>query len=126
MLRVNLMEDPGFRTDLIKMIGGVLREVATDAIRQKLNEDGWLQRRMDALLEKEPVASLIAQVLRQQQWWENGTVKRYLTDLVDTRVKEARETLQRQLDAKFDSALRDAVGKIIADELRARLASTVR
>ena len=43
-LRVNLLEDPDFRKDLLQMAKGLLREVTRDAMSATLMQEGWLKR----------------------------------------------------------------------------------
>jgi hypothetical protein len=70
MLRVNLMEDEGFRKDVLDMARGIMRSCAEQVIGETIRVERWLERRVEAYLEKNPVPQLVDKTLREGEWYK--------------------------------------------------------
>lgn len=86
MLRVNLLEDPTFRKDLLDMARGLLRGIAETIIAETIAKEGWLEQRLDSYLTKNLIEKRIEQMLRvtvgRSDWWDLPAI----TKAVDTRI----------------------------------------
>lgn len=98
MLRVNLLEDPTFRKDLLDMARGLLRGIAESVITETITKEGWLQQRLDAYLAKKPIEGLIAAALRQGDYWNRPPVQAAIDKRADDRIAEHLRTLKASID----------------------------
>lgn len=111
MLRVNLLEDPTFRKDLLDMARGLLRGIAETVIAETIAKEGWLQQRLDAYLAKNPIESLIVVALRKSGWLDRPAVQA----AIDLRVDHRIEAHLRSLKASIDE---QQLRKLIREEMK--------
>lgn len=111
MLRVNLLEDPTFRKDLLDTARGLLRRIAETAIAETIAKEGWLQQRFDAYLAKNPIETLVATALRKSGWLDRPAVQAVLDMRIDNRV----EAQLRQLNASIDE---QQLRRLIREEIK--------
>lgn len=98
MLRVNLLEDPTFRKDLLDMARGLLRGIAETVIAETIAKEGWLQQRLDAYLAKNPIEGLVTKVLRQSGWLDRPAVQSVLDMRIDNRISEHLRSIKASID----------------------------
>lgn len=58
-LRIDLMQDPTFRKDIMDLIGGMLRDLGEVTIRAVVKEEGWLEKRVDAYVLRHPMDAVV-------------------------------------------------------------------
>ncbi|TXH43558.1 MAG: hypothetical protein E6Q97_33910 [Desulfurellales bacterium] len=110
MLRVNLLEDPTFRKDLLDMARGLLRGIAESIIAETIAREGWLQQRLDSYLAKNPIEGLVATALRKGDYWNPPPVQAAIDKRVDDRIR-------RHLDLDHKLSEQD-LRRLIREEIK--------
>lgn len=118
-LRVNLMEDATFRSDLMNMAKGILRSVAEGIIRDAVQEDGWLQKRLDSFLSVHPIGVLVGQQIKAELQSRETWDKPMILKLIEEHIKQEVNAAMGALNAKYEARINDMVTK----EIRRKLAS---
>ena len=143
MFRLSMMPDEETRKDLMSFIKGLLREAVPAAIAEKMNEDGWLESRFAAAIEKldlrraafawlqsastwesrEAQRAIDARVeIHRQQWM--GSVLGAINERVDGIFRNADRNMAvilEKANAKIDQITEGRVRAIVVEELRRRL-----
>lgn len=100
MLRVNLLEDPNFRKDLLDMARGLLRGIAETIIAETLAKEGWLQQRLDSYLAKNPIENRVEQMLRmtvgRSDWWGLPAITQAVDARIDAKLKAFKASIDEQ------------------------------
>ena len=118
-LRVNLMEDATFRSDLMNAAKGILRSVAEGIIRDAVKEDGWLEKRLESFLSAHPMGVLVhSQIkaeLQNRETWD----KPMILKLIEERIKQEVNASMGALNAKYEARIND----MVTQEIRRKLAA---
>lgn len=138
MLRLNLLQDEGFRNDILKLVRNALKEAVPKAIAEKFAEDGWLDERFDAALMRLDLPKRLADFLRTRDLWESRFVREAIEAIASAKceniVAQRAQSLEKTLVAHGQKVIDDFAKKIraeegfirqvVAEELRKRLAGS--
>lgn len=145
MFSMKMVPDEQTRKDLMVFIKGLLREAVPAAISEKLNENGWLDSRFAAAMDKLNLREMVRDWLRSSSTWESGSARAAISSLVEssnatwrtealTAFKTRMDgiaasaqrdvaTIQAQVLAKIDQIGEQRIRAIVGEELRKRLAA---
>lgn len=100
MLRVNLLEDPTFRKDLLDMARGLLRGITETVIAETIAKEGWLQQRLDAYLTKNPIEARLEQMLRTTvghgSFWSLPGIAQAVDGRIDAKLATVKASVDEQ------------------------------
>lgn len=119
MLRLDVMANEAFRNDLLKIVRDNLRTIGRDVIAEIVNSDGWLQKRLDEYLQRNPIHAIVERVLAKTAWHEKPDVM----VVIEKKIAEATATMKRAIVAEVDADIRKLVAGLVADELKRRLSA---
>lgn len=144
MIRVNLKPDEATRNDLMVFVKGLLREAVPAALIEKFAEDGWLETRLKAALDRCSIEEIVIGWLSNSPAWEKGPLRSAINELVLAQHSVWRAGVMKELESQVNGTLRqvqvgvnkileqaardfkaigeDKIRAIVAEELRRRLA----
>lgn len=121
MLRVNLMEDEGFRKDMLAMAKSVLREVAVTVIGEALKAEGWLEAKVSEYFSRCPVEKIVEQQIRITRSWERPEIVKVLDQKIAELVKGAANDIMGRAVGEVRAKMEGQVRDIVRAELRSVL-----
>ena len=107
MLRVNLLADEAFRKDVLDVARGILREIGREVVAEAVGKAGWLEARVDAYFQRNPVENIFAKWMRSYDYAATG-MRKLIDDAVKRRFDETMPGFERRLR------------EIVAEELKQR------
>lgn len=117
-LRLNIAEDAELRTQILTMIRGCLREFATNAIAAAVREEGWLQKRLDAYLDRHPIDGVIKEWLAKTNWQRPAI----MTEII-AKIREIVKEQAAEQAAVMNTKFKGFISECVKDELRKALAA---
>lgn len=135
MLRVDLMADAQFREDALSCIRSIIkREVAPEVVRNLLEEDGFLSKKVEQMFSGPIISGAISTYLERARYWETTSIGKFITRLIEAEVNKRIEkainvwieSSKQKIAAMIMDLQKDAIKKIVAEELRIRLADSLK
>ena len=124
MLRVNLVADEAFRNDIMKLVKSALRELAPQAVHEKLSDPDWVNDRFVDLAHRLDFAGKFQEVIRSRDVWKvrhfQEAINDAVKDLVGKTVQEYTAGIEASIRGKANAILADLNKKIIEEEKHIR------
>lgn len=121
MLRVNLMTDPEFRKDILDMTRSILKEVGQSIIVETIKAEGWLESKVMAYLNSQPMHKHVESYLNQNRGWHtHSDFVNFLNKLIDARIEVEVKKMAEKVVTAAKILINESIREIIKDELKKR------
>jgi len=124
-LRIDLMQDPTFRKDIMDLIGGMLRDLGEATIRAVVKEEGWLEKRVDAYVLRHPMDAVVWDKIIHAIRVTPGPVISAVKDAVLPELRRSLDTVMGQHMTAFKKDAQKWVEQTVRAELQRLLGSVV-